>query len=160
MTAGVLAIGTLAAGCQTTPSVTTPTVTAPVEQTITSNLLQSYNWQLVDAKGTNNVKVPQLFFDPKNPLILNFMTENGNNFVSLMNTCNNLAAGYNVVNGNVQLGGIRSTRKGCPEPLASFDTAAAATVQGKYTISKSGNNSPILTITNASQVASFKAIAK
>ena len=40
-----------------------------------------------------------LFFDPKNPLVLNFMTENGNNFVSLMNTCNNLAAGYNVVNG-------------------------------------------------------------
>ena len=155
MTAGILAVGMLAAGCQTTP-----TVTAPVEQTITSNLLQSYNWQLVDAKGTNNVKVPQLFFDPKNPLILNFMTENGNNFVSLMNTCNNLAAGYNVVNGNVQLSGIRSTRKGCPEPLASFDTAAAATVQGKYSISKSGNNSPILTITNASQVASFKAIAK
>lgn len=155
MMAGVLAVGTLAAGCRTTP-----TVTAPVEQTVTSNLLQSYNWQLVDAKGTNNVKVPQLFFDPKNPLVLNFMTENGNNFVSLMNTCNNLAAGYNVVNGNVQLGGIRSTRKGCPEPLASFDTAAAATVQGKYSISKSGNNLPVLTITNAKQVAKFKAIPK
>ena len=155
MMAGALAVGTLTAGCQTTP-----TVTAPVEQTITSNLLQSYNWQLVDAKGTNNVKVPQLFFDPKNPLVLNFMTENGNNFVSLMNTCNNLAAGYNVVNGNVQLGGIRSTRMGCPEPLAKFDKAAAETVQGKYSISKSANNSPVLTITNAYQVASFKAIAK
>ena len=125
MMAGVLAVGTLAAGCRTTP-----TVTAPVEQTVTSNLLQSYNWQLVDAKGTNNVKVPQLFFDPKNPLVLNFMTENGNNFVSLMNTCNNLAAGYNVVNGNVQLGGIRSSRMGCPEPLSKFDKAAAETVQG------------------------------
>ena len=153
--AGVLAVGMLAAGCQTTP-----TVSAPVEQTITPNLLQSYNWQLVDAKGTNNVKVPQLFFDPKNPLILNFMTENGHNFVSLMNTCNNLAAGYSVVNGNVQLGGIRSTRKGCPEPLASFDTAAAATVQGKYSISRNANNLFVLTITNASQVASFNAIAK
>lgn len=155
MMAGVLAVGMLAAGCQTTP-----TVSAPVEQTITPNLLQSYNWQLVDAKGTNNVKVPQLFFDPKNPLILNFMTENGHNFVSLMNTCNNLAAGYSVVNGNVQLGGIRSTRKGCPEPLASFDTAAAATVQGKYSISRNANNLFVLTITNASQVASFNAIAK
>ena len=155
MMAGVLAIGTLAAGCQTTP-----TVTAPVEQTITSNLLQSYNWQLVDAKGTNNVKVPQLFFDPNNPLILDFMNENGNDFVSLLNTCNNMAASYSIVNGNVQVGNIRSTRMGCPEPQASFDKAAVDTVKGKYSISKSANNSPVLTITNAYQVASFKAIDK
>lgn len=155
MMADVLAIGTLAAGCQTTP-----TVTAPVEQTITPNLLQSYNWQLVDAKGTNNVKVPQLFFDLNNPLILDFMSENGNNFVSLLNTCNNMAAGYSIVNGNVQVGNIRSTRMACPEPQASFDKAAVDTVKGKYSISKSANNSPVLTITNAYQVASFKAIAK
>lgn len=155
MMAGVLVVGTLVAGCQTTPS-----MTAPVEQTITSNILQAYNWQLVDAKDTNNVKVPQLFFNPKNPLILNFMTENGHDFVALMNTCNNLAAGYSVVNGNVQLSGIRSTRKGCPEPLASFDTAAAATVQGKYSLRKDDNKPPVLTITNTNQVAKFKAISK
>ena len=155
MMASVLAVGTLAAGCQTTP-----TVTAPVEQTITSNFLQSYNWQLVDAKGTNNVKVPQLFFDPNNPLILDFMSENGNDFVSLLNTCNNMAASYSIVNGNVQVGNIRSTRMACPEPQASFDKAAVDTVKGKYSISKSANNSPVLTITNAYQVASFKAIDK
>ena len=155
MTAGVLAVVTLAAGCQTNPS-----VTAPVEQTITPNLLQSYNWQLVDAKGTNNVKVPQLFFDPSNPLILEFTSENGNNFVSLLNTCNNMAAGYSIVNGNVQVGNIRSTRMACPEPQASFDKAAVDTVKGKYSISKSANNAPVLTITNAYQVAQFKAIAK
>lgn len=155
MMAGVLAVGTLAAGCQSTPS-----VTAPVAQTITSNALQAYNWQLVDAKRTNGDKVTQLFFNPEKPLTLNFMTDNGNHFVSLMNTCNNLGAGYSVENGNVQLGGIRSTRMACPEPLASFDTAAAATVQGKYSINKTGNNLPVLTITNANQVASFKAVAK
>ena len=155
MMAGVLAIGTLAAGCQTTPA-----VTAPVEQAITPNLLQSYNWQLVDAKGTNNVKVPQLFFDLNNPLILEFASENGNNFVSLLNTCNNMAAGYSIVNGNVQVGNIRSTRMACPEPQASFDKAAVDTVKVKYSISKSANNSPVLTITNPYQVASFKAIAK
>ena len=155
MMASILAVGTLATGCQTTP-----TVTAPVEQTITSNALQAYNWQLIDAKRSNGDKVTQLFFDPAKPLILNFMTDNGNSFVSLMNTCNNLGAGYNIENGNVQLGGIRSTRMACPEPLASFDTAAAATLQGKYSINKSGNNLPVLTITNANQVAQFKAISK
>lgn len=153
--AGVLAVCTLAAGCQTNP-----TVTAAVEQTVTSNLLQSYNWQLVDAKGTNNVKVPQLFFDPNKPLILDFMSEDGYNFVRLLNTCNNMAAGYSIVNGNVQVGSVRSTKMACPEPQASFDDAAADTVKGKYSISKNANNSPVLTITNTSQVASFKAIAK
>ena len=155
MITGVLAVGTLAAGCQTTPS-----VTAPVAQTITSNALQAYNWQLVDAKDTNGAKVSPLFFNPAEPLTLNFMSENGNNFVALMNTCNNLGAGYTVVNGNVELGGIRSTRMACPQPQANFDTAAAATIQGKYSMSKDASNLPVLTITNANQVARFEAVSK
>lgn len=155
MMASVLAVGTLAAGCQTTP-----TVTDPVEQTITSNALQAYNWQLIDAKRSNGDKVTQLFFDPAKPLILNFMTANGDNRVAFMNTCNNMSAGYSIVDGNVQVQNGISTLMACPEPQASFDTATLATVQGKYSLSKTANNLPVLTITNASQVASFKAIAK
>ena len=155
MMASVLAVGTLAAGCQTTP-----TVTAPVEQTITSNALQAYNWQLIDAKRSNGDKVTQLFFDPAKPLILNFMTANGDNRVAFMNTCNNMSAGYSIVDGNVQVQNGISTLMACPEPQASFDTATLATVQGKYSLSKIANNLPVLTITNANQVASFKAIAK
>ena len=155
MMAGVLAVGTLAAGCQTTP-----TVTAPTTQTITSNALQAYNWQLVDAKRSNGDKVTQLFFNPAKPLILNFMTVDGENRVAFMNTCNSMGANYSVVNGNVQIENGISTLMACPEPQASFDTATLATVQGKYSLSKSGNNLPILTITNANQVAQFKAISK
>ena len=155
MMASVLALGTLAAGCQTTPNMTTP-----IAQTITSNTLQAYNWQLVDAKRTNGEKVAQLFFDPAKPLTLNFMTENGENRVAFMNTCNSMSAGYSIVNGNVQIQNGISTLMACPEPQASFDTATLATVQGKYSLRKSASNTPVLTITNANQVASFKAIAK
>ncbi|WP_350562566.1 META domain-containing protein [Psychrobacter sp. CAL346-MNA-CIBAN-0220] len=155
MMAGVLAVGTLAAGCQTTPS-----VTAPVTQPITTNALQAYNWQLIDAKRTNGAKVTQLFFDPAKPLILSFMNVNGNDRVTFMNTCNNMGAEYSVVNGNVQLNNVLSTMMACPEPQASFDTATMATVQGKYSLSKNANNVPVLTITNASQVAHFKAVSK
>ncbi len=155
MMAGVLAVGTLAAGCQTSP-----TVTAPVTQPITNNALQAYNWQLVDAKRTNGDKVTQLFFNPSKPLILNFMTVNGANRVAFMNTCNNMGAGYSIVNGNVQLENGISTLMACPEPQASFDTATLATVQGKYSLSKNATNVPILTITNANQVAHFKAVSK
>lgn len=155
MMAATLAVGTLAAGCQTTPS-----VTAPVTQPITSNTLQAYDWQLVDAKRSNGDKVSQLFFDPAKPLTLKFFKDSGSDRVTFMNTCNNMGADYKVVNGNVVLGNVLSTMMACPEPQASFDTATLATVQGKYSISKNANNTPILTITNSNQVAHFKAVSK
>ena len=155
MMASVLAVGTLAAGCQTSPS-----VTAPVTQPITADALQAYNWQLVDAKRTNGDKVTQLFFDPSKPLTLKFFEDNGNKRVTFANTCNNMGASYSVVNGNVQLDNILSTMMACPEPQASFDTATMATVQGKYSLGKNSNNLPILTITNANQMAQFKAVSK
>lgn len=154
--AGVLAVGTLAAGCQTTPNVVTPTA-----QPITSNALQAYNWQLVDAKrASNGEQVTQLFFDPSKPLTLNFMTVNGSNRVAFMNTCNNVGAEYSIVNGNVQLNNVLSTMMVCPEPQASFDTATMGTVQGQYSLGENANNVPILTITNQNQVAHFKAVDK
>lgn len=155
MMASVLAVGTLAAGCQTSPS-----VTAPVTQPITADALQAYNWQLVDAKRTNGDKVTQLFFDPSKPLTLKFFEDNGNKRVTFANTCNNMGASYSVVNGNVQLDNVLSTMMACPEPQASFDTATMATVQGKYSLGKNSNNLPILTITNANQMAQFKAVSK
>ena len=155
MMASVLAVGTLAAGCTTTPS-----VTAPVTQPITVNTLQSYDWQLVAATRDNGQKVSQLFFDPAKPLTLSFFQNNGINRVTFKNTCNNMGADYSIVNGNVQLGNVLSTMMACPEPQASFDTATMATVQGKYSFSKSPNNIPMLTITNANQTAQFKAVNK
>lgn len=77
-----------------------------------------------------------------------------------MNTCNNIGAGYKVVNGNVQLENVLSTMMACPEPQASFDTATMATVQGKYSIDSNVNKVPVLTIRNANQVAQFKAVSK
>lgn len=155
MMASVLAVGTLAAGCQTAP-----VITAPVTQPITSSALQAYNWQLVDAKRTNGTQVSQLFFNSEKPLILSFNKYDGNDRVNFMNTCNNMGAEYSVVNGNVQLNNVLSTMMACPEPQASFDTATMATVQGKYSLNKNANNVPTLTITNANQVAYFKAVSK
>ena len=156
MMASVLAVGTLA-GCQTTPSVTAP-VTQPMPVTV--NTLQSYDWQLVNATRTNGQQVSQLFYKNSKPLTLSFNNYNGDNRVTFKNTCNNMGAEYSVVNGNVQLNNVLSTMMACPEPQASFDTATMATVQGKYSLSTSPNNIPMLTITNANQVAQFKAVNK
>ena len=152
--AATLSVGVLA-GCQTTPN-----VTAPVTQPITANALEAYNWQLVDAKRANGDRVSQLFTNPAKPLTLNFFKDSGNQRVTFMNTCNNIGAGYKVVNGNVQLENVLSTMMACPEPQASFDTATMATVQGKYSIDKNVNQVPVLTIRNANQVAHFKAVSR
>ena len=152
--AATLSAGVLA-GCQTTPN-----VTAPVTQPITANALEAYNWQLVDAKRANGDRVSQLFTNPAKPLTLNFFKDSGNQRVTFMNTCNNIGAGYKVVNGNVQLENVLSTMMACPEPQASFDTATMATVQGKYSIDKNVNQVPVLTIRNANQVAHFKAVSR
>lgn len=148
-------VGALTAGCQTTA-----TLPAPVSQPVTETALQAHNWQLVDAKRMNGERVTALFFDPAKPLTLSFMNDNGRNYVAFMNTCNNMSAGYSVVNGDVQIKNGISTMMACPEPQASFDTAAVATVQGKYSLNKNANNVPILTIRNDNQVAHFKAVAK
>ncbi|MBE0440759.1 MAG: META domain-containing protein [Psychrobacter sp.] len=154
MMAATLAIGTLAAGCQTT------SITAPVTQPVTSNLLQANDWQLVDAKDTNGERINSLFIDESKPLTLKFMTVEGNNRVAFINTCNSMGAGYSVTDGEVNLTQGMSTMMACPEPQASFDAAALATVDGKYSINNNVNNTPILTIKNDSQVAHFKAVSK
>ncbi|MGO2997787.1 MAG: META domain-containing protein [Moraxellaceae bacterium] len=148
-------VGALTAGCQTTA-----TLPAPVSQPVTETALQAHNWQLVDAKRMNGERVTALFFDSAKPLTLSFMNDNVRNYVAFMNTCNNMSAGYSVVNGDVQLKNGISTMMACPEPQASFDTAAVATVQGKYSLSKNAKKVPILTIKNDNQVSYFKAVSK
>ena len=155
MMAATLSVSALAAGCQTTA-----TLPAPASQPVTVEALQAHNWQLVDAKRSNGEQVSQLFFDPAKPLTLSFMNDNGRNYVAFMNTCNNMSAGYSVVNGDVQIKNGISTMMACPEPQASFDTATLATVQGKYSLSKNAKNVPVLTIKNDNQVAYFKAVSK
>lgn len=152
--ASTFAAGMLA-GCQTMSN-----VSAPMAQPITSNTLQAYNWQLVDAKRANGEQVSQLFYNSAKPLTLSFFKNDGTDRVTFMNTCNNMGAEYKVVNSNVEYGNMISTLMACPEPQASFDTAAMATVQGKYSINKNADNLPILTIRNNDQVAYFKAVSK
>ena len=155
MIAATFAMSTIIAGCQTTAI-----LPAPTTQPVTAQALQAYNWQLVDAKLSNGDQVNALFFDPAKPLTLNFMDDNGRNYVAFVNTCNRMSAGYSVTDGNVQIKNGISTMMACPEPQASFDTAALTTVKGDFSISKNAKNVPILTIKNDDHVAHFEAVAK
>ena len=155
MMAATFVMGTIAAGCQTTTRLATP-----VTQPITAESLQAYDWQLVDAKQINGEQITALFFDPAKPLTLRFMNDNGRHYMTFINTCNNMGAGYSVVNGTVAIKNVISTMMACPEPQASFDKAALATVKGDFSLSTNAKNVPILTIKNDDRVAYFKAVAK
>lgn len=162
LTAG-LAIGTLGmVGCQTTP--TAPNYNAGTQHAISSQLLQSYDWQLVDAKYADGKQITPLFYNPAKPLTLRFSTEVSNqaneNRVAFMNTCNNLGAAYAVRNGSVELSNMLSTMRACPDAEARFDTATTQVVQGKYSVHQQGNQAPVLTIKGTNTVAHFKAVAK
>ena len=146
-----LSAGILMTGCQTTHR-----ISAPTNHSVSATVLQAYNWQLVDAKYQSGEQIAPLFFDATKPLILNFMTDR----VVLSNVCNNINASYQVKNSKVQLGNITSTEMACPAPQAKFDTAAAATIDGMYSVSTNANKVPILTITGTDRIAHFKAVAK
>ncbi len=163
MISGAIAMSALVSGCQTTTGmaeVDTKTHGTVTTYQITDAALQANNWQLVDAKTSAGKKVDTLFTNAAKPLTLSFMTIEGNNIVSLMNTCNNISAPYSVVNGEVELGSIISTMKACPDAEAKFDAASVASVVGKYTLSQGADKTPMLVVTNDHQVAHFKAVAK
>lgn len=151
-------VGALSA-CQTTTVAPAPQGDA-VLQTLNSASLQAYNWQLVDATRNDGTKIAPLFYNPAKPLTLSFFTDGNDNRVSFLNTCNNLGASYAVQGGTVVLNNVLAIMRACPDAEAKFDTAAMATVQGKYSISKRANQAPVLTIKNANQVAHFQAVAK
>lgn len=161
--AATLTIGALAAGCQTTANITdnhSKTEQTIVTKAVTNSALQANNWELVNATTHSGEKIDALFMDPAKPLTLNFMEMDGANYVSFMNTCNNISAGYSVVDGNVKLGSVISTMMACPDAEAKFDAATVETVMGKYALSEDANKAPMLVITNDNQVAHFKAVAK
>lgn len=162
MISGAIALSALVSGCQTTTGMAEGDAKAGNITTyqITDAALQANNWQLVDAKTTDGKKVDALFTNAAKPLTLNFMSVEGNNMVSLMNTCNTISAPYSIVNGNVELGSMMSTMMACPDAEAKFDAASVASVVGKYTLSQGADKTPMLVVTNNHQVAHFKAVAK
>lgn len=158
---GAVAIAILATGCQNTTGMTHNDVKPTINTyQITNQALQANNWRLIDAKDANGQSVNALFMNLNKPLTLSFNTIEGTNMVNLMNTCNTISAPYTIVDGQVKLGAMMSTMKACPTAEAKFDSAAVASVIGKYTLSKAGNNNPVLVVTNDNQVAHFKAVTK
>ena len=99
---------------------------------------------------------PELFNQTK-PLLVSF--DKGR--VSFDNTCNRMWGNYSLTHDNVLIKNIVSTRMMClPESRMAFDAAAPSTLKGQFKLTQDSKGTPMLTVTDNSQISLFKAIAK
>ena len=154
-----LIAGTLViTGCQTTTiaqsGVTNPTQTVTLP--LADATLQNYRWQLVSVTDLAGKPTKLELFNQAKPLLVDF--DKGR--VSFDNTCNRMWGNYSLTDANVLIKNIVSTRMMCmPESRMAFDAAAPSTLKGQFKLTQDSKGTPMLTVTDNSQISLFKAIA-
>jgi heat shock protein HslJ len=124
------------AACAQTPEVTMPTPSAstaaanPASPTGTDPLTR-YHWQLNNAIDSNGTHIDALFVRPDKPVQLDFSPYR----ITVVNSCNNMGAGYTVRKGYLQIGPMVSTMMACNDAsLVALDDAISQRVRGSVTV--------------------------
>ena len=155
-----LIAGTLAmTGCQSIADSKSRIVkpTQAVTLPLADATLQNYRWQLVSVTDLAGKPTKLELFNQAKPLLVSF--DKGR--VSFDNTCNRMWGNYSLTDANVLIKNIVSTRMMCmPESRMAFDTAAPSTLQGQFKLAQDSKGTPMLTVTDKSQISLFKAVAK
>ncbi|KXU85151.1 hypothetical protein CI15_22990 [Paraburkholderia monticola] len=158
----MLLLPLLLAACAQTPEVTAPAPTAttaatnPAPQTGTE-LLSRYHWQLTNAIDSNGTHIDALFARPDRPVQLDFSPYR----ITVVNSCNNMGAGYTVRKGHLQIGPMVSTMMACQDPsLAALDDAISQRVRGSVTVNLlARDNAPSLQlVTDSGDTLSFTGV--
>lgn len=150
------------AACAQTPEVTAP---APAATTAPANpasptgtdLLTRYHWQLNNAIDRNGTHIDALFVRPDRPVQLDFSPYR----ITVVNSCNNMGAGYTVRKGYLQIGPMISTMMACPNPaLAALDDAISQRVRGSVNVNLLvRDNAPSLQlVTDSGDTLSFTGV--
>lgn len=154
-----LIAGTLAmTGCQTIADNNSRVVnpTQAVTLPLADATLQNYRWQLVSVTDLAGKPTKLELFNQAKPLLVDF--DKGR--VSFDNNCNRMWGNYSLTDANVLIKNIVSTRMMClPESRMAFDAAAPSTLQGQFKLTQNSKGTPMLTVTDNSQISLFKAIA-
>ncbi|MEX3857582.1 MULTISPECIES: DUF4377 domain-containing protein [Paraburkholderia] len=124
------------AACAQTPEVTAP---APAATTAAANpaaptgtdQLTRYHWQLSNAIDSHGNRIDALFARPDKPVQLDFSPYR----ITVVNSCNNMGAGYTVRKGYLQIGPMVTTMMACNDPaLAALDDAISQRVRGSVNV--------------------------
>ena len=128
-----------------------------MDTAIISQLLQSYDWQLVSVTDKAGKPAAQaLFAQGVKPLVAMFDKDS----VRLKNTCNHMWGSYQLVDGRLVVGDMASTMMLCEPELMAVDSLAPSVITGIYTINKPQGKLPVLVIESGQQISQFQAIQK
>ncbi|MCC8393008.1 META and DUF4377 domain-containing protein [Paraburkholderia sp. MMS20-SJTR3] len=96
-----------------------------------ADLLSRYHWQLSNAIDSKGSRIDALFVRPGQPLQLDFNADRMN----VVNSCNNLGAGYSIRKGRLQVGPMVSTMMACHDAgLAALDDAISQRLRGSLAV--------------------------
>lgn len=95
-------------------------------------LLGQYHWQLNNAMDSKGRRIDALFVANQKPLQLDFSADR----LTVLNACNNMAAGYRIDKGRLLIGPMTTTMMACPDPaLGTLDDAIARRLRGSVNVS-------------------------
>jgi heat shock protein HslJ len=139
--------------------VATAPASAAAGATATSGtaLLSQYHWQLNNAIDSKGRRIDALFVQGQKPLQLDFTADR----LNVVNACNNMAAGYTVDKGRLQIGQMVSTLMACHDPaLGTLDDAIARRLQGSVGVSllARGNAPSLQLVTDSGDTLSFSGV--
>ncbi|SMG55000.1 META and DUF4377 domain-containing protein [Paraburkholderia susongensis] len=153
------------AACAHTPDATSPasssaastTATASAAPTSGAGLLSQYHWQLNNAIDSKGTRIDALFVRPDQPVQLDFSA----NRLNVVNSCNNMGAGYSINKGRMQIGPMVSTMMACPDPsLTALDDAIARRLRGSVSVNllARGNAPSLQLVTDSGDTLSFTGV--
>ncbi|MFT4066034.1 DUF4377 domain-containing protein [Paraburkholderia sp.] len=156
------------AACSQTPVATSPapstsapgtsaTAAASAPSAGGTTLLSQYHWQLNNAIDSKGSRIDALFVRPDQPVQLDF----GADRLNVVNSCNNMGAGYSVRKGRLQIGPMMSTMMACHDPaLSALDDAISQRLRGSVGVNLlSRDNAPRLQlVTDSGDTLSFTGV--
>ncbi|OLL32244.1 hypothetical protein BTH42_07270 [Burkholderia sp. SRS-W-2-2016] len=130
---------------------------APAPAANGAELLSRYHWRLNNAIDSKGTRIDALFVRPDQPLQLDFSADRMN----VVNSCNNLGAGYSVKKGRLQVGPMVSTMMACHDAgLAALDDAISQRLRGSPAVKLlARDNAPSLQlVTDSGDTLSFTGV--
>ncbi len=101
--------------------------------------LERYHWRLEQAQDAHGARLQALFVAATAPLQLDFAQGR----LSISHTCNRLAGGYTLEDGQLRIGRMASTRMACLEaPRMAQERAAGELLTGHFTLALAADAAP------------------
>lgn len=114
---------------------------------VSTAVLSSYTWQLVQAATKQGQSIDSLFVRPDQPVSLQFK----DNRIGVVNTCNHMGGIFSLKGNMLMVNNLVSTTMACNTPLTQLDSLMGNIIEGSSTLKLAKvDTQPQLTLISAS----------